>query len=163
MPKVEVERNISVNVDITCESCGHQYQSKAVVRAEQSIWDPFTGNQDLRVKLQRKLAKFNVHDYSELSSLKCPNCGYIQSWNIIGSQKEMAQTVATTIGVIAGIPAFISMVKGSFFGAIIIFGLTAGVVMMAGRVLLTPIMKLVYHPNRKKEAAAEPIFPTITY
>ena len=163
MPRVEVESYIAVNVGITCESCGHAYQSKATISAEQSMFDPLTGNSDLRVKLSKKLAKFNVNDYSDLPQLKCPQCGYTQSWNIRGSQKEMAEKVALILGVIAGVPLFITMVKDSFFGALILSLLTMGVVMMIAKVLLFPLVRLIYNPNGRKEMPENPIFPSITY
>ena len=163
MPRVEVERYIAVNVGITCESCRHAYQSKATISAEQSMFDPLTGNSDLRVKLSKKLAKFNVNDYSDLPQLKCPQCGHTQSWNIRGSQKEMAEKVALILGVIAGVPLFITMVKDSFFGALILSLLTMGVVMMIAKVLLFPLVRLIYNPNGRKEMPENPIFPSITY
>lgn len=163
MPRVETERYIAVNVGITCESCGHAYQSKTTISAEQSMFDPFTGNSDLRVKLSKKLAKFNVHDYSDIPQMKCPQCGHTQSWNVRGSQKEMAEKVALILGIIAGVPLFINMVKDSFFGALILSLLTMGVVMMIGKVVLFPIVMLVYNPNGGKGNSENPIFPSITY
>jgi predicted nucleic-acid-binding Zn-ribbon protein len=163
MPRVEVERYISVNVGITCESCGHTYQSQATISAEQSMFDPFTGNSDLRVKLSKKLAKFNVNDYSDLPQLKCPQCGHTQSWNICGSQKEMAEKVALIPGLIAAVPLFITIVSNNFFAALILSLLIMGVVIMIAKVLLFPLVRLIYKPNGRKETPENSIFPSITY
>ena len=165
MPRVEVERSIIVNAAITCESCGHQYQSKAIIKAEQSMFDPLTGNADLRIKLQKKLTKFNQNDYSELPNCKCPACGYTQSWNIKGSLKEAAENTGAILGGLIGLGIFISNLinRNNFLASIILSLLLAGVIAIISKPLLLPFIQLVYNPNRNKETAGKTIYPTITH
>lgn len=165
MPRVEVERSIVVTAAITCESCGHQYQSNAIVKAEQSMFDPLTGNSDLKVKLHKKLSKFNQNDFSELTNCKCPECEYTQSWNIKGSQKEMAEKIGWILGAVIGLAVFISLlgVNNNFLATIILSLLSTGVVGIISKPLLFPIVQLVYNPNNNKGSATETIYPKITY
>lgn len=161
-PKVEVSRSITLQVKITCESCGHEYQQQAAVVAERTIMDEFSQS-GLKPKLQRKIAKFSNNDYSELPPLPCPKCGYIQSWNEVGKQKEIAANAATIAALVIALPVFINMVKDSFFGALILYGLSAGVLMFILKPILTVILKSVYKPNGKREPVDKKIYPSVSY
>lgn len=165
MPRVEVECSTTVNVAITCESCGHQYQRKTVVSAEQQpLLDPLTGNSDLRVKLQKKLSKFNQNDFSELPNFKCPECGYTQSWNIKGSQKEIAENAGWILAGVIGLAIFItSLINGTNFLAILLLSLLlVGLLGKIFKLILVPLVSLVHNPNKNKETAFKTIYPDIT-
>ena len=158
--KVEVSQTATFLVKVTCESCGNEYQSKAAIIAERTLMDEFSQH-GLKPKLDRKIAKFRNNDYSELPPLPCPKCGYFQSWNLTGKQKEVAEKISVIAALVIAVPVFINVVKGNFFAALILFGLSAGVLMMILKPILTMILKSVYNPNGKREKASQTIFPTI--
>ena len=158
--KVEVSQTATFQVKIICESCGSEYESKAAIVAERTLLDEFSQH-GLKPKLDRKIAKFRNNDFSELPPLPCPKCGYFQSWNHAGKQKEVAENISVIAALVISLPVFISMVKDNFFAALILFGLSAGVLMAILKPILTAIMKNVYNPNKKREAADKTIYPTI--
>jgi hypothetical protein len=161
MPRVEVERSTKINVSITCESCGHQYQREAVIGAEQTpIVDDLTGATP-KTKLQKKLNQLYSNDFSVLPCLKCPECGYVQSWNTIGCKRDVSENIATFAAVGIGIVIFIAFLtsKTNFFAALLLSLLIAGVLMFIFKPIVFLIVKAVYDPNRGKETAAKSIYP----
>ena len=160
--KVEVSQTATIPVKITCESCGTEYERKASIVAERTLLDEFSQH-GLKPKLDRKLAKFRNNDFSELPPLPCPQCGYFQSWNHAGKQREVAENVSVGVALVIALPIFINMVKNNFFAALILYGLSAGVLMMILKPILKMILKSVYNPNGKREKANRTIYPTILY
>ena len=71
---------------------------------------------------------------------------------IIGaSQRELAESISTIAALVIAVSVFISMVKNDFFVAIILYGLSANVLMFILEPILTDIMKAVYDPNKNRE------------
>ena len=61
-------------------------------------------------------------------------------------------------GLIAAVPLFINMLSNNFFAALILSLLSMGVVMMSTKVLLLPLVRLIYKPNGRKETPENPRF-----
>ena len=163
MPKVIVSSSAKVNVSITCESCGHQYQRETVIGAEQTpIVDDLTGANP-KTKLQKKLSKLYNNDFSVLPCLKCPECGYTQSWNIRGCQRDMSENITSIVSVILGVIILIAFLtsKTNFFAALLLSLLIIGTLMFILKPILFPLVRLVYDPNKGKETPAETIYPKI--
>ena len=164
MPRVVVASSTKVNVSITCESCGHQYQREPVIGAEQTpIVDDLTG-QNPKTKMQKKLNKLFNNDFSVLPCLKCPECGYTQSWNIWGCQRDMSETVTSIVAFVIGAIVFIaSLASGAnFFAVLLLSLLLIGTLMFILKPILFPLVRLVYDPNKGKKTASETIYPKIS-
>lgn len=164
MPRVVVASSTKVNISITCESCGHQYQRETVIGAEQTpIIDDLTGL-DPKTKLQKKINRLFNNDFSVLPGLKCPECGYIQSWNILGQQREASDSIAGIAALIIGGIIFIAFLSSgtNFFAALLLSLLIAGTLIFIFKPIFFPIVKLVYDPNKGKEAGTETIYPKIS-
>ncbi|MBN1267241.1 MAG: hypothetical protein JXA25_17245 [Anaerolineales bacterium] len=138
MPKVVTGASTNLHFSITCESCGHQYETGMVLEVGKSLLDEMNPKFDIRKKLQNKYDRMLGGDFSETQAwFKCPECEYTQSWNVAGARLVQADKVGNIVG---AVPALI--VAGLVFKSMTGYGFNIG--MLLGPIILGSIIFVVF-------------------
>ena len=88
--------------------------------------------------------------------MACPQCRYTQSWNVVGSQRNLAQLIAGGIGLLAGVGLVIYWMviwDGGFWGklfdsACLGFWVAVGIGLLVYVVVRQAVR--LYNPNGRK-------------
>ncbi len=161
-----------VNVRMTCESCGHEYEDEDVITGSDDYMDDGFSTQNLfavqsgQARLQQKMARLERGDFRDLNTHKCPNCGYIQSWNV-----ERAKRRRTLLPML--LAALVSLGLLPLFGRLLeAIAPTANFLVLRCALWLVAVIVIdtivyqvltrTYNPNRKLPPAERPIPPQVT-
>jgi len=172
MAKVVTGASIPVSFSITCESCGHKYEGKMVLEVGKNLLDEMNPKFDIRKKLQIKYDQMLGGDFSEMkTSFKCPECGYTQSWNVVGTQREQAENTGNIIGAVPALAVavlvFTQMMGNGFnigmlLGPVILASFVFVAFQWLGRKLSFAFVFSNIDPNKEYEKAGERIQPVIS-
>jgi hypothetical protein len=162
MVKVETERSIDLQVGVTCESCGHNYQGATRITASTNPLSGLRGfsNQE---RIQKKIRRIQSGDFSVLDGMRCPECGYTQSWNIPGAQRMLASIIGGAAGLLAAIAVFIWELshKVSTCSKILV-ALVGGAAVGGVVYLIARLAVKWYNPNWRREKAEKTIPPRVS-
>lgn len=169
MPRVEVALNTNVAFSIECEACGHAYQAVEFLEVRKNLIDDLL-NRDLKTKFNNILSNIRAHNYNDLqNNMKCPQCGYTQSWNIPASINGVADKIGSVIGLaVGGLSAisyliqtgFRDRILGTLFIALLIFSFSYYFIYLILKFISRPIVKQFYNPNKDK-TVEKVIYPTL--
>jgi len=172
MAKVVTGASIPVSFSITCESCVHKYEGKMVLEIGKNLLDEMNPNFDVKKKLQNKYDQMLGGNFSEMkTSFKCPECGYTQSWNVVGSQREQAENTDNIIGAVPALAVavlvFTQMMGNGFnigmlLGPVILASFVFVAFQWLGRKLSFAFVFSNIDPNKEYEKAGERIQPVIS-
>jgi hypothetical protein len=152
---------VDLEVEATCESCGHAYSGTTrivAIRYPCSVL-PFIPTQAERVR--EKMEAIFEGNYSQLSVMRCPKCTYVQSWNIVGLKREIATRAAilTRAAVL-----LVMLVLGLDKWSEISYALWTILVMVVASALVHGLARLalkLYDPNRRHEPTIQANPPRI--
>jgi hypothetical protein len=73
---------------VQCELCGRSFTFEQEFCGKSGIWHslPQDAKDEAGAAVEEQLARLNSGDYSSVEPVKCPQCGYFQSW-MVGSAR----------------------------------------------------------------------------
>lgn len=159
MPKVETGASTSMNIDITCESCGKSYNATCPIEVSKTLLDEFNPRFDIREKLQQQISAIQAGRLDGIRTWhKCPQCDWTQSWNLNGARWTLAGKAGLAIGAVPAVLVLIATIRmisadfnlGLLLVPIITTGLTWGIALWMAERLAFMVLKN-YDPNRKMQ------------
>lgn len=82
---IEATIRDAATIEVECEACGHQFSYDQVFLAKADVRqaDPRPDAvRAMKALAERMRDGFGKDDYSKLRWVRCPNCGYTQSWMV---------------------------------------------------------------------------------
>lgn len=161
-----------VNVRITCESCAHEYENDDVITGSDDYMDDGFSTQNLfavqsgKARLQQKMVRLEQGNFRDLNTHKCPNCGYIQSWNLERAKRRRTLLPMLLLTLVSlGLLPLAAMLLEAVAPDSNVLVVRCALWFVAVLLIDTAVYQLLtrtYRPNRKLPPAARPIPPVVT-